>query len=113
MATMNTNEQVTTLATPHTRESVLATLAAHRDKLREFGVRRLALFGSVVRNEARDDSDIDVLVDLQETTFRTFMGLKIFLEELFGRAVDLVMFRNLKSRIRDRVLKEAVDVEGL
>jgi uncharacterized protein len=73
-----------------------------------FGVRELAVFGSVARGEATAASDLDVLVDFDgPATFDRFMGLKVFLEDTFGRKVDLVTRPALKPRIRDRILAEA------
>jgi predicted nucleotidyltransferase len=106
-ATQATTESAATL-----REEILRKVVSERAQLERFGVRRLALFGSAVRNELRADSDLDFLVDLREETFRAYMGLKFFLEDVLGRKVDLVCFQNLKPRLRDRVLKEAIHVEG-
>jgi len=90
-------------------------LDSQRDKVRELGVQRLALFGSVARNEATDDSEVDVLVDLadEKLTLEGYLDLCFFLEDLFGRHVDVVTFRSLKSHRRDRILPNAVYLESL
>lgn len=92
------------------RDDVLAILAAHRDEIRAHGVTSLALFGSVARNEAGPDSDIDLLIEV-ERPFGLFAlaRLQMYLEELFGRRIDLVHRDSIKPRLRDRILKEAVD----
>lgn len=95
-----------------TRDEILKALADERESLRAFGVTELGVFGSFARNEARIDSDVDVLVDLQRETFRDYMGLLNFLEGLFGRKVDLVMKGTIKPIIRDRVLSETLYVPG-
>ncbi len=78
---------------------------------RDFGVRRVALFGSTARGEAREESDLDLLVDFEiGPTFKSFMGLKFFLEDRLGRKVDLVTPEGLKPRLRRIVEREAVDV---
>ena len=75
---------------------------------RRFGVRDLAVFGSVARGEASATSDLDVLVDfVGPATFDGFMGLKFFLEDTLGVKVDLVTRAALKPRLRERVESEA------
>jgi len=95
-----------------TRDEILKTLRDRREEIRAFGVKELGLFGSFARNEARMDSDVDVLVDLQRETFKDYMGLLNFLEQLFGRKVDLVMKDTIKPIIRNRVLDETLYVPG-
>ena len=94
------------------RDEVLQTLHQHYPKLVEnYGITSLALFGSVARDEATDTSDVDVLVDFgAPPTFDQYMGLKIFLEYLLQRRVDVVTRRALKERVRPFVEKEAVRV---
>jgi uncharacterized protein len=73
-----------------------------------FGVRDLAVFGSVARGEASETSDLDVLVDfVGQATFDGYMGLKFFLEDNLGVKVDLVTRAALKPRLRDRIEAEA------
>ena len=80
----------------------------------QYGVRRIGLFGSFVRDEARDESDIDVLVVFQdgEETFEHYMDLKFHLEDLFERPVDLVIEASIKPLLQPYILSEAVYVEG-
>lgn len=95
-----------------TRQEVLSTLCAQRAMLHaHFGVARLALFGSVARDEAQSDSDVDLLVEFDRPVgmFR-FMELQNHLEDLLGCGVDLGTPQSLKPRIRDRILAEAVHV---
>ncbi len=74
-------------------------------------MRRLGLFGPTARDEGREDSDLDLLVDFEVgPTFDSFMGLKLFLEDHIGRRVDLVTPDALKPRLRPIVEREAVDV---
>ena len=94
------------------RADIFTTLTAHRDEIRRFGVRALSLFGSAVRDEAGADSDFDFLVDLEPATFDNYMDLKFFLEDLFGRKVDLVLADAIKSRLRESILEEAVHAPG-
>jgi predicted nucleotidyltransferase len=92
-------------------EAIKALRSYLTDVRRDFGVRRIALFGSTVRGDAREESDLDVLVDFETgPTFLSFMGLKVFLEDHLGRKVDLVTPDALKPRLRRVVEREAVDV---
>jgi predicted nucleotidyltransferase len=91
------------------KDDVLTLLRDHSEQLRQLGVRRYALFGSFVRGEQDDASDIDVLVEFAagEKTFDNFMRLSFFLEELFGRKVDLVTPESLSPYIGPYIMHEA------
>lgn len=94
------------------RTEVLQQLAASKAELvRRYGVTRLALFGSVVRDSARADSDVDILVsfDGPATSLRYF-GAQFFLEDLLGRRVDLVTDKALRPELRPYVEREAVHI---
>jgi hypothetical protein len=94
-----------------TRQQVLETLGDHRRDLARLHVKALALFGSIARDEARPDSDIDLLVEFDgEPSFDRFMDLKFFLEDLLKRKVDLVTRAALKPRMRRIVEREALHV---
>ncbi len=72
------------------RDLVLEELRKHRVQVSQFGVQSLAVFGSVARDEARPDSDIDVLVEFDPPpTFERYMDLKFYLENLLGCPVNL------------------------
>lgn len=94
------------------RDEVLRALSGRRDELRrQYGVRSLALFGSVARDEAAPDSDVDLLVEFDAPPgFDGYMDLKYHLEERLGCRVDLVMKGALKPDARPVVEQEAVDV---
>jgi predicted nucleotidyltransferase len=79
--------------------------------LTRYGVKRAALFGSIVRGEARARSDVDVLVDMDRPIglFR-FVGLKQDLEKALGRKVDVVEYAALKPVLRERILGEQVPI---
>jgi uncharacterized protein len=95
------------------RDEILAALAQNRGRIRSFGVRTLALFGSAARNETTDTSDLDFLVEFDDKTFDNYMGLKEHLESLFGRPVDLVIKSAIKPRLREPILSGTVNVPGL
>ncbi len=86
-------------------------LGAHRSDLEQFGVHSLSVFGSVARGEATGVSDIDFLVEFTgSATLAGYMNLKLLLEDLFGRRVDLVTRKALRSRLQPFVEKDAVRV---
>ena len=86
---------------------------ANRERIRSFGVRRLGLFGSCARDEAGEASDLDFVVEFERKSFRAYMGLKFFLEDLFGCKVDLALKDAIKPRLREAILGEAVYAPGL
>ena len=94
------------------RAHVLQQLAASKAELaHRYGVTRLALFGSVVRNSARADSDVDILVSFDgPATSSRYFGVQFFLEDLLGRRVDLVTDKALRPELRPYVECEAVHV---
>jgi predicted nucleotidyltransferase len=79
--------------------------------LARYGVKRAALFGSIVRGQARGRSDVDLLVDIDQPIglFR-FVGLKLELEKALGRKVDVVEYDAIKPALRDRILGEQVPI---
>ncbi len=90
----------------------LQTLREHEAELRAMGVRHASIFGSVARGDARDDSDVDVLVDLdQERPMGLFeySRLKLRIAELIGNSADVVNRKTLKPLLRDNILHDAVD----
>ena len=97
---------------PIRREDVLRLLAAHREELRrEHRVRSLSLFGSVARDRAGPESDVDVLVEFNyPASLLTMGGLQQYLVGLFGREVDLVSRDAIKPRLRERILGEEMPV---
>lgn len=96
-----------------TRDDILRLLAEKSDPIRKFGVKQIGIFGSFARGEQKKNSDVDVLVEMERSTFDTYMGLLFFLEELFGRKVDLVEKDTIKPIIRDRVLRETLYVPNI
>lgn len=87
---------------------VIAILNGHRTELSAMGVKSLKLFGSVVRGEARQESDIDILVEFSRPIgLLAFVRLKQRLGELLNRPVDLVTPDALKPALRDGILHGA------
>ncbi len=95
-----------------TRDEVLKVLRAHKATLSQrFGVADLVLFGSVARDQALEDSDINLLVRFDgPTTSKGYFGTQFYLEDLLGRSVDLVTQKALRAELRPYVEQEAVHV---
>ncbi len=97
-----------------TQKNIMEQLNYKAEELRRnYTVRSIGLFGSIVRNEADNESDIDILVDFIEPTFDHYMDLKFYLERLFGREVDLVIADSVKPRLKDSIDKEVIYAKGL
>jgi predicted nucleotidyltransferase len=94
------------------KEGIIALLRSNlADIQTRFGVERLLLFGSVVRDTATTSSDVDILVDFRDRPgFDRFMDLKFFLEDLLKIKVDLVTREALRPRMRSSIEQEALNV---
>jgi hypothetical protein len=94
------------------RDKVLKIIAQHRDKLaREYGIKSIALFGSVVRNEATPESDIDLLVEFDGRPVGLFhlSRTQHYLETILGASkVDLVLRDSIKPALKEHILREAI-----
>lgn len=92
-----------------------ANLEEIKDKaipiLKEAGVTRSSLFGSYVRGENKEKSDVDFLVDLPRgKTLFDLVELQMKIEEALGKKIDIVTFRSLHPLLRDRILAEQVRI---
>src|SRR6185437_13915178 len=94
------------------RQTVLNRLSAEAGDLRRrFGVKDMAVFGSVARGDDHEGSDLDLLVTFEgKPDFDRFMGLKLYLEELFQRRIDLLTTNTLRPDMKVEVEREAVYV---
>jgi predicted nucleotidyltransferase len=90
------------------KKEVLAMIRKHQREIMGFGVRRCGFFGSFVREQNTEQSDIDILVEFEpgQKTFDNYMQLAFFLEEILGRHVDLVTVESLSPYIGPHILKE-------
>jgi hypothetical protein len=94
-----------------TREDVLKCLGANKHKLKDFAVARLAIFGSVARDQAGAGSDVDILVEYEPDArvgLFAFVRLQRFLSELLGARVDLTTPAALRPEMKDQILREAI-----
>ena len=94
------------------RSEIIALLTRHKPVLAErFGVTLLALFGSVVRDVAHENSDVDILVAFDgPATSDSYFGVQFYLEDLLGRPVDLVTTKALRPELKPYIEKEALYV---
>ncbi len=91
------------------RENVLRILGMHEDQLkRDYGLLKLGVFGSVARNDVRENSDIDIVVQTKVPDLLQMVNLKEDLEELLQNKVDLVRYRlSMNSFLKKRIDNEA------
>ncbi|CDM97232.1 MAG: nucleotidyltransferase family protein [Limnospira sp. PMC 1291.21] len=91
------------------KQEALTLLANHQNTLKNFGVKSLMIFGSVARDEAHINSDVDLLVEFDRPVgLFTFVRLKRYLEEILERSVDLGTPDSLKLDLREPVFQEAI-----
>ena len=90
------------------KEDLLLLIQEHQAQIKAFGVSRLGIFGSFARGQPGEESDVDVLVEFMPgcKTFDAFIHLAFFLEDLFGRRVELVTPESLSPFIGPHILRE-------
>lgn len=91
---------------------ITSKLTIHKNQLHSMGVASLMVFGSVAKGQSHQDSDIDVIVDFDERAIGLleFLNLKMFLENILGKKVDLVTRQGLKPQLKDQILKDSIRV---
>lgn len=96
----------------NTKEEILGKLSASKQEIKaKYKVKEIGVFGSVIRGELSEDSDIDILVEFEEPIgFFKFLELEEYLEARLGRKVDLVSKKALKPRIGSYILKEVLKI---
>jgi len=102
------------MTTHKSLNEIKAVLRKHKEELKEeYGVKKIGVFGSYVRNEQNTSSDIDILVEFYphaNVDLVKFVELKSYLSDLLSMKVDLVMKTALKPRIGAHILKEVIYV---
>lgn len=98
-----------------TKEGIFKRIEENERRIKGYGVKRLGLFGSYVRNKQKRKSDIDILVEFEKekVTFDNYMHLKFFLEDLLGCKVDLVILDDVKRQLKAYILREVEYAKGL
>jgi hypothetical protein len=96
-------------------EILLKEIEKNKESIKKFGVKKIGLFGSYVRDEQQKRSDIDILVEFEKgkKTFDNYMDLKFFLEDLFDCSVDLVIKEAIKPRLKPYILESVQYAVGL
>jgi len=90
------------------KKTLIAILVGHKNQIRSFGVKKIGLFGSFVRDQAKKESDVDFLVEFypEEKNFDNFIELAFYLEDLLGRKVEIITPQSLSKYIGPFILKE-------
>ncbi len=92
-------------------EEIKRILAEHKEEIREkYGVIIMGVFGSYVRSEQKETSDIDILIEIEKPIGLKYFELWDHLEKLLGCEVDFVRMKLLREEIKDGILKEVVSV---
>jgi len=94
-----------------TRDEAIARIKPHEAELRAAGIISLALFGSVARGEQREDSDIDLMCEIDRTKvydLLDFIGIQLRLQDIVGRKVDLVQQAFMRSGIAKDAAKNQI-----
>lgn len=94
--------------TTQNKSNIFHILLLNKEKILNYGARRLGLFGSFVRGEQKESSDIDLLVEFipSKKTYDNFINLVYFLEELFGKEVELVTPESLSPYLKPYIERE-------
>jgi predicted nucleotidyltransferase len=88
------------------KDAIVPTLIRHH-------VKRAGIFGSMAKGEATAESDIDILVELGgQISLLDFVGIKLELEDLLGKKVDLVEYQAVKPRLKNRIMSEEIRIYG-
>jgi uncharacterized protein len=97
-----------------TEETILKKVEEKMAEIKKLGVSRIGIFGSYVRDEQNENSDIDFMVQFYsgKKTFDNYMDLKFFLEELFNRKVDLVIAETIKPDLKEIILRSVKYAKG-
>jgi predicted nucleotidyltransferase len=90
-----------------TKEEIFDALRKHRDILLRYKVKEIGLFGSIVKGQQSEKSDIDFFANFEEPSIENFMGLTSFLENLFGKKVEILTPAGIES-IRINHVKEEI-----
>lgn len=95
----------------HRKQALDVLIQLKPELVKRFGVTRLALFGSTVRNEATEDSDIDIVVAFDgPANSKRYFGVQFLLEDTLGQSVDLITEKALRPELKPHIEREAINV---
>ena len=89
------------------KKDIKQIIRDHKQIFGKYKIKSLELFGSYARGDQTDDSDIDLLVEFKEPTFRNYIGMLNEFRALFNKKVDLICKDSLKQKIKSYILEEA------
>lgn len=91
-----------------TKKEIIHNIQESRERIRKYGVKKIGLFGSFTRNEQKEQSDVDIVVEFEKgmKTFDNYMELKFYLEKQLRCKVDLVISDALKPEIKPNIMRE-------
>lgn len=94
------------------RDDIISFISSHKAEFEQkFGVKKIGLFGSYVRGEVYEGSDIDIVVELEKPDLFSLIGIKQAVEEAFGNKVDIVRLRDkMNKTLRRRIERDAIYV---
>ena len=94
------------------KEQIFKLLQSNNQQIRDFGVKKIGLFGSFAKNQQTTESDIDFIVEFEKEkkSYKRFIKLAFFLEELLGRKVDLLTNKSLSPYLGPQILNETENV---
>lgn len=95
------------------KDEILKKIQQNSEKVKQYQVKRIGLFGSYAKGQENPKSDMDFIVEFSKKSFDNYMDLKFFLESLFNVKVDLVISDAVKPQLKPLISKETVYVQGL
>ena len=89
------------------KNEIIRTLQNNSDKIQRFGVKKIGLFGSYVKDVQTESSDLDFIVEFErgEKSFDTLAELKFFLEDLFDKEIDLVTIDSIRPELKTNIME--------
>jgi predicted nucleotidyltransferase len=94
------------------KDTLLDILQANRVQIKSFGISLFGIFGSFARNEQTDSSDVDVIIEFEKgkKSYKKFIGLVYYLEDLLKRKVDMLTFQSISPILKEQIEKEVTYV---